>query len=244
MISIIIPTLNEERIIASTIDQFRGIQAVLFEIIIADAGSTDTTITQAHQAFGTLPGHVVNYPTGAIPTIAANRNNGASFARGDIFLFMDADARLENPEKFLLQIEKRFQKNPRLAAVIPRLALYKNISSFLGRVIYAEINFNFWLMNNILGIGGAMGKCQAVRRASFEHIGGYRKDLPATEDMDLFFRLRRFGQTRFDGSLTARLSARRQRTLGWFKWLFIINLDQISYQFRKKVVSKAWNRIG
>jgi len=77
MLSIIIPTLNEEKnlsLLLSSLKEEKGD----WEIIIADAGSTDKTLKVAED-FGCI------ITEGGLP--AEGRNKGALKARGDIFLF-------------------------------------------------------------------------------------------------------------------------------------------------------------
>ena len=91
MLSIIIPTLNEEKnlsLLLSSLKEEKGD----WEIIIADAGSTDKTLKVAED-FGCI------ITEGGLP--AEGRNKGALKARGDIFLFLDAD----------LKLSPRFAKN-------------------------------------------------------------------------------------------------------------------------------------
>jgi len=86
MISIIIPAYNEEAQIANTIAAVRaqGDSTYITEIIVADGGSKDSTVTIAKDA-------------GAIALIspakgrAAQMNHGASVAKGSILYFLHAD---------------------------------------------------------------------------------------------------------------------------------------------------------
>lgn len=83
-ISIIIPTLNEESCLNSTLQQLR--QHDPHEIIVVDGGSTDGTLDAARAADQILRG-----PRGR----AAQMNHGATHATGDAFLFLHADCALE-----------------------------------------------------------------------------------------------------------------------------------------------------
>ena len=80
MLSIIIPTLNEEKYLPVLLEsikkqKFEGD----YELIVADAGSQDKTVEIARN-FG---GKIV---PGGLP--AKGRNQGAAEARGDLFLFL------------------------------------------------------------------------------------------------------------------------------------------------------------
>jgi rSAM/selenodomain-associated transferase 2 len=82
-VSIIIPTWNEAAGIAGTIAALRG--QVPAEIIVADGGSTDATVKEAHGADRVLL---------APPGRAAQMNAGAAVAGGDTLLFLHADCTL------------------------------------------------------------------------------------------------------------------------------------------------------
>src|SRR5256885_1302057 len=81
VISVIIPTLNEEVNLPVTLRQLTDHPDV--ELIVVDGGSTDRTIDIAQQftpyVFCTLPGR------------AKQMNVGARHATGDILLFLHAD---------------------------------------------------------------------------------------------------------------------------------------------------------
>ena len=98
MLSIIIPTLNEEKNLPKLLRslQDQDLQEA-YEIIIADAGSSDKT-REIAKSFG------CKIVKGGLP--AKGRNEGAKIAKGEIFLFIDADVIL--PKDFLKKTVEEF----------------------------------------------------------------------------------------------------------------------------------------
>ena len=90
MLSIVIPAFNEEKYLTRLLDSIKKQTYKNYEIIIADADSKDNTRKMAKK-------YGCKVIKGGIP--AVGRNNGAKVAKGDILLFMDADAIIG--EKFL-----------------------------------------------------------------------------------------------------------------------------------------------
>src|SRR5205814_8759722 len=88
MISFIVPAYNEEAELPATI---RAIHSAAvgyeYEIVLVYDGSTDATAAIAEQ-FGA---RVISIER---RQIAAARNAGARAARGDIFIFVDADTQI------------------------------------------------------------------------------------------------------------------------------------------------------
>src|SRR3989344_7129004 len=82
MLSIIIPTLNEEKYLPKLLDSIKNQGFKDYEIIVADHSSKDKT-RQIAKKYGC---RIVN---GGKPPIA--RNNGAKIAKGNILFFIDAD---------------------------------------------------------------------------------------------------------------------------------------------------------
>lgn len=82
MLSIIIPTLNEEKYLPRLLDSIKSQDYVDYEIIVADAGSIDRTVAIATS-------YDCQVVLGGLP--AKGRNEGAKVAKGDILLFLDAD---------------------------------------------------------------------------------------------------------------------------------------------------------
>ncbi|MBU0550993.1 TIGR04283 family arsenosugar biosynthesis glycosyltransferase [Myxococcota bacterium] len=86
LISIIIPTLNEEKALPATLAALAHATPP-FEVIVADGGSEDQTLAVA-EAWGARH---LQAPRGR----AAQMNAGAAVAQGSTLLFLHADARLE-----------------------------------------------------------------------------------------------------------------------------------------------------
>jgi glycosyltransferase involved in cell wall biosynthesis len=87
MISFIIPAYNEERLLGATLDALQAAARAAgepYELIVADDGSTDQTALVARR-------HGARLVRVSHRQIAATRNSGAREAKGDFFVFVDAD---------------------------------------------------------------------------------------------------------------------------------------------------------
>lgn len=86
-ISFIVPAFNEERELGTTLKAIVTSGNTLvdsYEIVVADDGSTDGTA-------GIAKAHGARVITAKHRQIAATRNSGAGIAKGEIFIFIDAD---------------------------------------------------------------------------------------------------------------------------------------------------------
>lgn len=87
MISFIVPAYNEERLLGATLDALHAAARAVgepYELVVVDDASTDRTpiIALRHDAVLVSVAH---------RQIAATRNSGARKAKGDSFIFVDAD---------------------------------------------------------------------------------------------------------------------------------------------------------
>ncbi len=78
MLSIIIPTLNEENYLPLLLESIKKQNFNDYEIIVADAGSTDKTLEIAKN-YGCIT------MAGGLP--AKGKNEGAGMAKGDLLFF-------------------------------------------------------------------------------------------------------------------------------------------------------------
>jgi glycosyltransferase involved in cell wall biosynthesis len=88
-LSIIIPTLNEEKYVPKLLSDLRAQTFQDFEIIIVDGGSNDGTVRTVKQNYPKA--HVIETGRG----FSLARNLGGDKASADTLLFLDADVRIE-----------------------------------------------------------------------------------------------------------------------------------------------------
>ena len=103
-ISVIIPTLNEERTIMATLAHTAGLG--FDELIVIDGGSTDDTpaLVESYrlstQSSALSPVQWVTAPPGR----ARQMNEGAKASRGEILLFLHADTQLPGNAKIVIDM--------------------------------------------------------------------------------------------------------------------------------------------
>ncbi len=239
MLSIIIPTLNEERAIEQTLKNLRSIHSLLYEIIIADTKSTDRTRDIAEKYADT----VVVYQGTKKPNAAIIRNLGATVAKGDVLLFQDADVILKDADAFVVRVRDVLQKNPEFVALTVSTRVDSATATLMDGFMSWAINMSFIILNNVLHVGGASGECQIVRREAFDKVGGYDESLPVSEDADLFQKLARVGRTRMLTDLLTVQSGRRQHAIGWPRLLLQWWGNWISVTFFHTSVTSHWEEI-
>lgn len=181
MLSIIIITLNEEKVLPRLL---RSIQQQDFkgeyEIIISDANSTDKTRKIAEK----FNCKIVD---GGLP--AVGRNNGAKIAKGKILLFLDADSVL--PNGFLTKNIKEFYKRRlSIASAFNKPLSKKKIDKFL----FFFVNYYNLFLELIDPHAG--GICIFVKKSLFLKVHGFNEKLALAEDHDFVKRCSKFGKFR------------------------------------------------
>ncbi|HKN88087.1 MAG TPA: TIGR04283 family arsenosugar biosynthesis glycosyltransferase, partial [Nitrospiraceae bacterium] len=175
MISIIIPTFNEEKALPATLRRVRETEGN-YEIIVVDGGSQDQT-----QALVRANAHLRLLT--ARKGRASQMNAGAAAARGEWLLFLHADTLL--PEGVLKQLHE-FEGDPSIQA-----------GGFLHQFSGHDWRLRLisWLDNVRCRRTRIMYGDQAmfVRRGLFQQLGGF-PDQPILEDVAFGERLVRIAR--------------------------------------------------
>jgi rSAM/selenodomain-associated transferase 2 len=172
-LSVIIPTLNEEAMIAGTLESVRSQRP--HEIIVVDGDSADGTVRLAEPLADRL--------LLSVRGRAAQMNLGAAQASGDILLFLHADCTLEAGA--LGDAERLLQ---RLSISAGCFTMRVPLRSLLFR----SIEFCATARVRLFGIPyGDQGLF--LRRESWERAGGF-PDLHLMEDVFLGLQLRKMGR--------------------------------------------------
>jgi glycosyltransferase involved in cell wall biosynthesis len=237
MISFVIPTFNESTAIEKTITSLQAL-TVLHEIIVSDQSSLDDTVSKA-QVLGV---NVVILPKEAAHNSAGNRNNGAKYATGEYLVFVDCDAIIPDINTFFIKALKDFEEK-QIGALGAWVMTQKDLETAADYFILSAFNYLFLVMNNVLGIGAAVGKFQMFNRETFLKINGYNEHLVANEDHDIFRRISKISKVFMDKDLFVYHSNRRAHSIGWPALLWIWTKDSLSVIFRGTSVSKTWNPI-
>lgn len=176
MISIIIPTFNEEENIAETIDQVKKIDPGQYatEIIVADGNSTDRTREIAANAGAIV---IISEKKGR----AAQMNFGASIAKEEILYFLHADS--IPPKRFSNYILDAVKRN--VISGCFRL-------SFDHKHWFLKANCWFTRFNvNAVRFGD---QSLFVTKEVFNKCGGFREDLLMMEDQEIIHRIKKYGK--------------------------------------------------
>jgi len=173
-ISIIIPTLNEERTISQCLETVVDIPGI--EVIVADGGSTDRTVEIAGQ-------HRDVKVVTSVMGRSIQMNKGAGYVSGEILLFLHADCVLSR--EAVLNVRNVFRCSTFVGGAF-KIRLLSD--KFPYRLIEMGINFRSTLFKLPYGDQGLF-----VKRSVFEELGGFR-EVPNCEDLDFICRLKKNGK--------------------------------------------------
>ena len=181
-LSVVVPAFNEERLLAQSLQSIRTAMRAFeapdwdCELIVCDNNSTDRTAAIAREAGATVVFEPVNQ-------ISRARNAGAARASGTWLIFVDADS-------------------------TPSTELFSEVRSLIsaGRCLAggATVNFGATRLDVALAVGfwnalsrlnrWAAGSFIFCEAASFREAGGFSEELYASEEIELFVRLKRIAR--------------------------------------------------
>jgi rSAM/selenodomain-associated transferase 2 len=181
LISVVIPTLDEEATIARAIRSCR--EAGPCEVIVVDGGSGDRTMEIARGEGVTA----ISSPRGR----AAQMNAGAAVARGEVLLFLHADTRLPGGAVSAVLGALR---DP--AAVGGAFRVRLAASPGAGMCVRATLGITGRMIGARAAVSESYSGDQAIfaRAGAFRAFGGY-PEIPLMEDVVLSRRMRRAGRT-------------------------------------------------
>jgi len=236
MLSIIIPTLNEEKYLPLFLKEIKKQPFKDYEIIVADANSVDKTVEIA-RSFG------CKVVVGGIP--AKGRNEGAKVAKGDILLFMDAD-NFYLPDNFFTNILEEFERRNLDAAYFPISLDGNNLDKIVcrGYNLLAKVSQEFLphASNSIL-----------ARKEAHDKIGGFDETIMLAEDHEYvreIGRQGRFGYIEIEPVLTSARRTERDGSVKTYLKYFLagiymlavgpIRTDIFKYRFyNQRIVSRV-----
>jgi glycosyltransferase involved in cell wall biosynthesis len=183
-ISVIVPAFNEEKLIAHSLRSMNAaLRAVAgrnwdTELVVCDNNSTDRTAALARAQGAKVVFEPVNQ-------IGRARNAGANAASGDWFVFVDADSQ-------------------------PSPALFADVADVIasGRCLAGgstvRLDGDYFWGTLIIGAWNILSRVQKwapgsflfCEAAAFRQIGGFNQELYASEELELFQRLKRLADQR------------------------------------------------
>jgi len=213
-ISVIIPTLNEEKYLPSCLNSLSNqCWSGRYQIIVVDGGSTDRTVEVARK-------HADKVLVEPGQRVGAARNIGAEESEGNILAFIDADT-CASPN-WLSAIDRVLQDSETLGVTGPTLPYQANTLD--------TITYTFWtiyLQRLLLSLGmpHVIGFNCAYRKRPFLRAGGFDENSVTSEDIQLARRMHKQGRIAFEKEMFAFTSPRRFRTYGhaYIAGLYLLN---------------------
>ncbi len=182
MVSVIIPAYNSQKTIKGLLDSlFQQDFSDVYEIIVVDDGSTDSTaaIVSGYDNVKLIK------QNNAGP--AAARNKGAAEAKGDIILFTDSDC--EAAPNWIDEMVKPFKGQPEIKGA---KGIYKTKQkNLVARFVQLEYEDKYDLMKREKYIDFIDTYSAGFRRDIFLDAGGYDISFPVAcaEDVEFSYRL-------------------------------------------------------
>lgn len=179
-LSIIIPCKNEEEHLPNLLASIKKQTFTDYEVIIADAHSTDRT-REIAESFGAT---VIE---GGMP--GPGRNKGALRAKGTYLLFLDADVQLPSP-RYLEDVMREFDDKK---ADVATCRVQPLSDHPVDQILHGA--YNTFVKATETVRPHAPGFCMLVRREAHHEIKGFDEDVVFAEDHDYVQRAAKGGRT-------------------------------------------------
>jgi glycosyltransferase involved in cell wall biosynthesis len=229
VLSIVIPTLNEEKYLPNLLGSLEHQSFSDFEILVADANSQDGTrhIAAEHGCCLVDGGR-----------IAQGRNAGARHAQGEYVLFLDADVTLTPSflEELLCKINEK-KLDVASGFITP------DSKKILDRIMVATSNVWHFAIQYIYP--HASGFYIIASKSLHDKIGGFDEELFLTEDHDYVIRGARVGKFRYLWKPRVTFSVRRFDKEGRWRLIgkyFVLEIHMLFRKVKEEVVGYEFGK--
>jgi len=215
MISVVIPTYNEEENIAQCLVSLRHqtVPRSEYEIIVVDGGSKDQTREIAQKYADRVFIQTSRKVGGA-------RNDGIMAARGDVVATTDADCII--PPKWIETIKKGFEDKETVQLYGPVYPIEESINnsiSLLCANTFSRLGYYTRIFYYTLGCNTAFRKDAFIRAGMYLCID-------AGDDLEIALRMKKSGEVKFDNAMKVGFSMRRYQQYGslrsLYEWMYIV----------------------
>ncbi|NJD54433.1 MAG: glycosyltransferase family 2 protein [Candidatus Methanoperedens sp.] len=215
MISVIVPTYNEEANITACLKSLcnQTISRDEYEIIVVDGNSKDCTYELAQE-------YADKVMTQTSKKVGGARNDGVLRARGEIVATTDADCII--PPEWLEIIKNDFESHDIVqlyGTVYPIEEGLKHKISLMSANTFSRIGYYTRALYYTLGCNTAFDKEAFIRAGMYQCID-------AGDDVEIALRMRKLGRVMLDGRMKVGFSMRRFQQFGMIKsvyeWLYIV----------------------
>ncbi|MBI5949000.1 MAG: glycosyltransferase family 2 protein [Chloroflexi bacterium] len=194
-VSVVIPTLNEERYIGALLDSLQGqtYPAEAMEVIVADGGSTDATrqiVAAAAARWEQTPLVLVENPARRTPE---GRNAGFAVSRGEVILTLVAHTTLDS--RF---VEESVRALRETGAAVAGGPIEARGESPIAAAIAAAVSHPFGVGDARFRFATEPGYVDTIafaayRRECFDILGGFATDRDLAEDDFFNYQVRAAG---------------------------------------------------
>ncbi len=221
MISIIVPTYNEEKNIVRCLRSLDK-QSLLrkdYEIIVVDGHSKDRTVELAKKYADKV---ILQNSKG----VGGARNDGVAVANGGIIATTDADCIVH--ESWLEEILNSLNRTGTVCVLGPlmqdnkEMTKYKVLFYFSNKIMYITNKFN--VMHFVCGAN------VAFKKQPFEDIGGF-SNLPMSDDFEIGIRIKKKGKIIFNENMRIYFNLRRLKKQGIFRSAVCVHINNLKILF-------------
>lgn len=238
-VSVILTTKNEKENIKAILDSLIKQTRKPDEIIIIDDYSTDKTyeivkLYKRRKVNGVK--FIIKRKKCVMPE---GRNIGASYAKGDILILLDADIRLT--KNWIKSIINHFKESDVVAVYGDLFPIEKY---FKARVFYRLFDI-LYSIPRFFGISvfAKMGTAVGLRKRIFEKVGGYATEFTMTEDLDLSKKLRKEGKIKYVSEMKGFVSLRRFEKVGYVRLTLTWIIGALVFHFFGEHLVKKYKSV-